>query len=217
MGVARQSPPSPELKVFSDRFKNAIAFKKIDIADLAKKSEYKPCDISKLLSGMLEPGMKKLVLLANALGCSVDYLLGLTPEAKRASVVIEVDTDAFKPQSSERGQTSGQISGKAGRFASMIPELPGFDIELLTHIASFLIERKKGGLARLMKAVADKPKRKLEESKKTLVGKAPMDVLDSDDDDFDDEDDLWDDDLEDDGGFDDDDFEEERFEDDDFD
>jgi transcriptional regulator with XRE-family HTH domain len=89
MGTARQSPPSPELKIFSDRLQEAMKFKKIDVAVLAKKSEYKPDDIHKMLSGMREPGLKKLILLANSLSCSVDFLLGLAPESQRADVVVE--------------------------------------------------------------------------------------------------------------------------------
>jgi transcriptional regulator with XRE-family HTH domain len=153
MGIARQSPPSPELKVFSDRLLKAIEFKKIDIGVLAKDSGYSPCDIHRLLAGMREPGMKKLILLANTLGCSADYLLGLTPEARRATVVVEADTNALKPRSSEPGQTSGQISGKAARFAAMVPDLLESDIDLLAHLAGFLIVRRKDNLAKFKEAV----------------------------------------------------------------
>jgi transcriptional regulator with XRE-family HTH domain len=210
MGIARQSPPSPELKIFSDRLKKAIEFKKIDIAGLAKGSGYKPDDISKLLTGMREPSIKKLILLANTLGCSIDYLLGFSPEAKRASVVVSADIDAVERQSSGHGQ----ISGKAERFMAMLPKLLESDAELLMHIAGFLIERKEKGLARLMKAVADsKSKKELEKEKsgvppKASIGKPQDDDCDDGfDDDFDEEDELWDsdeDDFGDDEDFDDD-------------
>jgi transcriptional regulator with XRE-family HTH domain len=193
MGVVRQSPPSPELKIFSERIKNAIAFKKINIVDLAKGSEYTLYDINKLLNGMREPSMKKLILLANTLGCSVDYLLGLTPEAKRASVVVQADTNALKSQSIEPGQTSGHISGKVAPFLAAVPKLLESDIELLLYIAGFLIERKEKGLARFMKAVNDKAKRcpGNENSLKSSVGKVSDDTgLDEDNLDVDDA--LWD-------------------------
>jgi transcriptional regulator with XRE-family HTH domain len=200
MGTVRQSPPSPELDIFSDRLQKAIELKKIDLAVLAKDSEYKLDDIHRLLIGMREPGMKKLVLLANSLGCSVDYLLGLTPEAERASVVVEMSTDAIKPQSSEREQMSGQISSKAKQFIAMVPELLESDVELFMYLAGFLIERKEKKLSRFVKAVTAESKREAEKVKsigsfaKKTNGWVGLDDcnLDSDDDDFDD-DELWDD------------------------
>jgi transcriptional regulator with XRE-family HTH domain len=201
MGTSRQSPPSPELKIFSDRLQEAIKFKKIDIVVLAKESEYKPDDINKLLAGMKEPGFKKLILLANSLGCSVDYLLGITPRPQRASVVVEADTDAIKHQPNERGQTSGQC----GQFVAMIPKLLESDIELLMHLAGFLIERKEKRLAKFMGALTEKPSSVLE----TVLPKKDDGLTGND------LDELWDD-IEDDE-FEDDDLEEDDFgEDDDF-
>jgi transcriptional regulator with XRE-family HTH domain len=197
MGTVRKSPASPELKIFSDRFKKAIGFKKIDIAVLAKDSEYKPSYIQRLLTGKREPGMKKLILLANSLGCSVDYLLGLTTEARRATVVVEADTDAIKPRSSEHGQTSGQISGKAERLAAMIPELRDYNIELLTHIAEFIIEKRKQDLERLVEAITEEPKKDIEKGKVGFDGRVPDSGEDDFEDDFDD-DDFEDDDFDDD-------------------
>jgi hypothetical protein len=225
MGIARQSPPSPELKTFSGRLQKAIEFSKIDIAVLAKKAEYKIDDIHKMLTGMREPGMKKLTLLANSLGCSVDYLLGLTPEAKRATVVAMADTDTIKHQSSECGQTSGQISGKAEQFVAMMPELLESDIELFMCIAGFLIERKEKRLLRFVKAVTTESKKETEKAKsiedsfRESKDKAGFDDCnpDFDNDDFD-EDELWDnvdDDFEEefdeDEDFEDDDFEDDYF------
>jgi transcriptional regulator with XRE-family HTH domain len=211
MGVARQSPPSPELKVFSDRLRKAIEFKKIDIEVLAKDSEYNPRDIHRLLAGMREPGMKKLMLLADSLGCSVDYLLGLTPEARRATIVIDVDTNALKPPSSEPGQTSGQISGKAGLFAAMLPDLMESDIDLLAHLAGFLIGRRKDSLARFKKAVMGASGKSGQLPMKDSIPKAKDETAFDDDDD----DDLFDD-LDDDFFDEDDDFEDDAFEDDGF-
>jgi transcriptional regulator with XRE-family HTH domain len=210
MGIARQTPPTSELKVFSDRLQRAIKFKKIDTATLAKNTGYKPEDIQRLLAGMREPSMKKLILLANALGCSVDYLLGLAPEPKQASVVVEADTDALNPQSSERGQTSGQISGKSGSLLAMVPELLESDVELLMHIAGFLIERKEKRLARIAEAVtSNSPKKNDPPLPKVSDSRDDDDLTDSD---FED-DDLWDDDL--DNEFEDDEFEEDELEDED--
>jgi transcriptional regulator with XRE-family HTH domain len=220
MGTVRQSPPSPELKVFSDRLRKAIEFKKIDIETLAKDLEYSPCDIRKMLEGMREPGMKKLILLADSLGCSVDYLLGLTLEARRATMVVEADTNALKPRSSEHGQTSGQISGKAGQLAAMLPDLLESDIDLLAHLAGFLIGRRKDSLAKFKKAVMGSPCKSGQPPAKDSVPK-PKDETAFDDDD-DDDDDLFDDldddldDLDDDFFDEDDSFEDDGFEDDDF-
>lgn len=198
MGISRQSPPSAELKVFSERLREIIEFKKIEIAVLAKECGYKPDDVHRLLKGMREPGFKKLITLANSLGCSSDYLLGLTSKPQRADVVVEVDTNALKYQSSECGQTSGQISGKTERLAAVLPELPESDIDLLTHLAEFFIERKKTRLLKFVKTVIAEPKERAEETK-TIKGssnesKSGLDdcVPISKDSDSNNEDDLWD-------------------------
>jgi transcriptional regulator with XRE-family HTH domain len=188
MGIARQSPPSAELIVFSDRLQKAIEFKKIDIEALAQDSEYKPDDINKMLKGMKEPGFKKLMLLANSLGCSVDYLLGLTPKPQRASVVVEVDTDAIKYHSGERGQTSGQISGNVERIVAMLPNLLEFDIELIKFIIGFLIEKRGERLTKLVGALTGKSSKEIESIPKETLPKSDDDLAD---DDFDEED-LWD-------------------------
>jgi transcriptional regulator with XRE-family HTH domain len=144
MGTVRQSPPSSELKIFSNRLQKAIEFKKIDIAVLAKNSEYKSDDINKMLMGMREPSMKKLILLANSLECSVDYLLGLTAEIKRATVVPTADTNTpLSLQPSECGQTSGQISDNVEQIIALLPKLLEFDVELIRFIMEFLIEKRE--------------------------------------------------------------------------
>jgi transcriptional regulator with XRE-family HTH domain len=190
MGVSRQSPPSPELKIFSDRLQKVIEFKKTDTAILAKSLDYKPDDIYKLLTGMREPSMKKLILLADLLGCSVDYLLGLTPEPQRASVVVEADTDALTSQSNEREQTSGQITGKEKPFLSMVSELPESDIELLMYIAGFLIERKEKRLSKIVSAI--KNVKEENDSTSRILSSKEDSGLELTDDDLD-EDSLWDD------------------------
>jgi transcriptional regulator with XRE-family HTH domain len=181
MGTARQSPPSPELKIFGERLTKAIEFKKIDISALAKEFKCSPSDIKKMMNGMREPSMTKLITIADTLGCSSDYLLGLSLEAQRAAVVVSADTDAIKLKQSEHRQTSGQISGKTGQFLAIIPELLEADIDLLMHIAGFLIERKAKGMTRLMEAVATDSKGKPK----------PSEFGELSDDDFKD-DDLWD-------------------------
>jgi transcriptional regulator with XRE-family HTH domain len=171
-----------------------MKFKKIDVAALAKDLEYKPSEIRNLLTGMREPSMKKLILLANLLGCSVDYLLGLAPEPQRASIVIEADTNAIKPQPDECGQTSGQISGKAGRFVAMAPKLLDFDFEMLIHIAKYLIERNEKGLLKFVKIVRQSSKKEAEKAGES-AGKAGLGAGNADfDDDVFDEDELWGDD-----------------------
>jgi transcriptional regulator with XRE-family HTH domain len=219
MGIARQSPPSPELKIFSDRFREAIEFKKIDISVLAKEAEYKPDDIHKLLTGMREPGFKKLMLLANSLGCSVDYLLGLTPKPQRASIVVKADTEVLNPQPGERGQMSGQFSGVVGQFVAMVPELLESDVEILMCLAGFLIERRERRLAKLMEAVNNKSSREIGTIPKVSGSRDNEDFpngLDGECIEFDDEFEN-DDELEDNDGFEDGDFEDENEdEDDDF-
>jgi transcriptional regulator with XRE-family HTH domain len=200
MGTPRQSPPSPELKIFSDRLQKALEFKKVDLAALAKRLGYKPDDIRRLLAGMREPSLKRLALLANSLDCSVDYLLGLAPKPQREGVVVEANADAIKPQSSECERTSGQISGKAERLSAMAHELFESDVELLMHIARFLIERKEKGLSRFVKVVRQIKKERerakaIENSGKEAKGKVGVDDYSPDlDDDGLDEDELWGDD-----------------------
>jgi transcriptional regulator with XRE-family HTH domain len=205
MGTVRQSPPSSELKIFSDRLQKAIEFRKIDIAALAKDSEYKSDDINKMLKGMREPSMKKLILLANSLGCSVDYLLGLTPETKRATVATMADTNTFKSQPSEHGQTSGQISGNVEQIITALPKLLEFDIELISFIIKFLIEKREKRIAKFVDVVTGKSPKEVNSVNKTTISK--------EDNSFDD-DDLWGD-IEDDE-FEDDDFGDDGFEDDNF-
>jgi transcriptional regulator with XRE-family HTH domain len=198
MGIARQTPPSQELKNFASRLSKAIDLKKIELSVIAKKLGCAPVDVKKMLSGMREPTMKKLIVLANVLECSVDYLLGLTPEPQRASVVIEAGTNPGRPQSSQRGQTSGQIAGNAEQFAAIIPELLDSDTELLIYIAGFLIERKEKRLAKIAEAVTARTPKEVESSS------LPKSNSEFDEEDFGEEDDLWDD------------VEDESFEDDDF-
>lgn len=194
MGTARQTPPSSELKTFSSRMSKAIAFQKMDIPEVAKKLGVAPADIKKMLTGMREPSMKKLIILAKTLDCSVDYLLGLTSEMKHVCVVASADTNAISHKSVERGQTSGQKTGKIDMFISMIPELLEADVDLLAYLAGFLISREKKNMENFVKQAVKKP-----------------DKIDLVDDDFDDFDDLaddvndWEDDEFDDDGLDDDD------------
>jgi transcriptional regulator with XRE-family HTH domain len=222
MGAQRQSPPSPELKVFGNRLAKAAELKKIDISVLAKELNCAPADIKKMMSGMRELTMTKMMRVSNILGCSVDYLLGLTPEAKRASLVVTADTGLLKPESSEPVQTSGRIPGKFGQFMMMVSGLLETDIDLLMYIAGFLIERKEKGLLRLAKAINEGAKEDTKESRSVRVSAGKSKVSDSDeesDDDFED-DDLFDGvEDEDDGGYEDDDIfdDEDDFDDEDFD
>jgi transcriptional regulator with XRE-family HTH domain len=208
MGVARQSSPSPELKTFSARLKKAIAFKKQSREVIAKEAGYTLADFERLLKGMREPGFKKLILLANSLGCSVDYLLGLTPEAKQASIVINADTEALRAESIK--------SDKVKQFLALVPELLEVDIELLAYIAGFLIERKEKGLKKLIETVAAAPKkrgRKAGSTAKPAKEVAPKpkgnadfedeEDFDPEDEDFEDEDDFDDDIFDDEDDFDD--------------
>jgi transcriptional regulator with XRE-family HTH domain len=202
MGIARQSPPSSELKIFADRLQKAIEFKKIDIAVLAESLEYKPDVIHRMLKGMREPSMRKLILLANSLGCSVDYLLGLTPEAKRATVVVTADTNAIELQPSERGPTSGQISGNVEQIVALLPKLLEFDVELIRFIIDFLIKKRKERLARLIGAVTAKSSEEIDSKSKEVRAESDINFAEEDfftmeDDDLEEDDFGEDDDLED--------------------
>jgi transcriptional regulator with XRE-family HTH domain len=200
------------LKIFSDRLNKAIAFKKIDVSVIAKNLGIAPSDVKKMVAGMREPSMRKLIILANTLGCSVDYLLGLMQEPERADVVILADTEAIKPSPVERGQTSGQ---NWGEFIAMISELPETDVELLMHLAGFLIVRKGksiSGISTELTALSDKAKQEPEKPfVKSGNKKAATDFDDFDDidDDIYEEDDIWDEDA--------DEYEDDEYEDEDFD
>jgi hypothetical protein len=206
MGTARQKPPSPELKTFASRLNKAIALKKIDLAVIAKKLNCAPADVKKMTIGMREPSMKRLIALANAIECSVDYLLGLTPEANCASVAVTADTNAVKPNPVERAPTPGRVSDKVDLFIGMLPELLEADVDLLAYLAGFLISRKRNNLANLAKAVigASAKERRVVKSPTVEVSLSkPKDEVDFDDEDlFNDadnfEDEEFDDDFEDD-------------------
>jgi hypothetical protein len=180
-----------------------------------------------MMGGMREPAMVKMIRIANILGCSVDYLLGLTPEAKRASLVVTADTGLFKPKSGESVQTSGQASNKFEQFTAMASGLLEADIDLLMYIAGFLFERKEKGLLRLAKAMSEGAEETPKESRSARVSigrpKSPdlekklNDGFDEDDDLFDGVEDDYDYDYEEDEEEDDDDFDDGDFDDGDFD
>jgi transcriptional regulator with XRE-family HTH domain len=149
MGKKRQTPPTPQLKVLAERLEKSMAFKGINNATLAKETGYSPSDITSLLKGMREPSMNKLISMAEILGCSVDYLFGLTPESKRATIAVTADTR----------QLSRMTSNKHNQLTALIPELVESDVELLTHITCFLIERKEKGLQKLASAISSTPPR----------------------------------------------------------
>jgi hypothetical protein len=138
---------------------------------------------------MREPSMKKLIVLSESLGCSVDYLLGLTPDMQRASLVVGADTSSISSKSSEPVRTSAAVSGKRGQLADMLSELMDSDIELLTHIASFLTERKEKGLKKLMSAIGNRSSSKRNPEDDFFETFADDDDFDDydDDNDFDDD------------------------------
>lgn len=216
MGTSRKTPPSPELKVFASRLSNAIALKKTNIQATAKKLGCAPADLKKMTLGMREPAMKRLIALADTLGCPADYLLGLTPEAERASVA------AAGSRPAERARMSGRASDKLGGLIAMLPELLDADIELLAYMAGFLIDRRKNNLENFIKAVAgapDTPKQPFAGTSPVKVSASrPRDESAADEEPFDDLDGLDDLDNLDDDDFDDDGFEDDfEYRDDDFD
>jgi transcriptional regulator with XRE-family HTH domain len=183
MGRQRFLPPGPELELFSERLRTAMTFKNIGAASLAKDAGYEVSDINRLLAGMREPGMKKLILLAKSLECSADYLLGLADEPQRASAAAMTDADAIKPESAERGQTSGQrgqISGGAKQLAAGLSELPKSDVKLLLRITEFLIERRKEGMLKLVRAITADTKEEVSPEKAVSAEKTNS-KADSDD------------------------------------
>jgi DNA-binding helix-turn-helix protein len=143
MGGARKSPPSTELKTFSDRLQKVITLKKVDAKVLAKKLQCSPSDMQKILAGMREPSMKKLIVIAGALGCSVDYLLGLSDGLGSDSN----DVISQKPQIAKNSAVSEP-------FFQIFPKLLDSDIELLTNMAQFIVDRRAKKMKKVRAALA---------------------------------------------------------------
>lgn len=143
MGGARKSPPSAELQTFSGRLQKVIALKKVDMKVLAKKLQCSPSDTQKILAGMREPSMKKLIVIAGTLGCSVDYLLGLSDG-------LGSDSNSTISQKSQ----AVKHNAVSESFFQIFPKLLDSDIELLINTAQFIVDRRAKKMKKVRAALA---------------------------------------------------------------
>lgn len=77
------------LKIFSERLRAARKSKRLSQTDLAKKADLLPSAVSHFENGRRSPSFNNLRKLADALGVTVDYLLGRAQEPKSQGLVAE--------------------------------------------------------------------------------------------------------------------------------
>ena len=76
-------------KIFSERLRAARALKDLSQTDLAKKTDLQPSAISHFENDRRSPSFDNLKRLADALGVTVDYLLGRAEEPKNLNLVSQ--------------------------------------------------------------------------------------------------------------------------------
>ena len=81
--------------IFSERFGELLRLRNYSQKELAQKTNLTESAVSRYLSGERTPRGAILLNIANALGTSMDYLLGKTDEVKPAGADDEVE-NAFR-------------------------------------------------------------------------------------------------------------------------
>jgi len=77
-----------DIDKFSQRLSFCMRQRKLNGAELSTLSGVTTATISRYINGLREPSVSNVILLANALNVSVDYLLGLH-DAPDAKILIE--------------------------------------------------------------------------------------------------------------------------------
>lgn len=78
------------MSLFRVRLLDAIHMKGTTAAELSRKTNISESNISRYLSGSSEPSLRSLLILANALGVSADWLSGNEEEEEEKEKSFEV-------------------------------------------------------------------------------------------------------------------------------
>jgi transcriptional regulator with XRE-family HTH domain len=92
------------LPIFQERLLLARRRAGVSQGELAKRTEMYASDISKMERGRMLPTAPRLRRLAEALGVSADYLLGLQDEAQTAPSAAKLGEDTHADQPSAKRQ-----------------------------------------------------------------------------------------------------------------
>lgn len=99
---------------FQDRLRKARQDRSLSQSELAERAGFQPSAISHFETGTRAPSFDNLRKLADALGVSIDYLLGRQPESTAAGPIAEQLYRDFKKLSSSDQET---IAGMAKMLA----------------------------------------------------------------------------------------------------
>lgn len=73
-----QKRPEPDFKAFGKRLQKVIKEKGLEQTDIVSKAKIAPTTLSAYIYGRAKPSVPALYAIAEAVGCSVDYLLGFS-------------------------------------------------------------------------------------------------------------------------------------------
>jgi len=97
-------------KIFSERLRAARELKDLSQTDLAKKTDLQPSAISHFENDRRSPSFDNLKRLADALGVTVDYLLGRAEEPKTLNLDLELLFRDFKRMSEADRETLTEMA-----------------------------------------------------------------------------------------------------------
>lgn len=87
-----------DVKKFSERLSHCMEQRRVNGAELSALSGVTAAAISRYLNGLRTPTVENIILLADALNVSVDYLLGLhdVPDDKTLTAAYSIASSADK-------------------------------------------------------------------------------------------------------------------------
>ncbi len=96
--------------IFSERLRTTRESKRLSQTDLAKRADLQPSAISHFENNRRSPSFDNLKRLADALGVTVDYLLGRSDEPKSRGLVAEQLFRDFERMSPEDQETLAKMA-----------------------------------------------------------------------------------------------------------
>jgi len=97
-------------KIFAERLRAARELKGLSQTDLAKKTDLQPSAISHFENDRRSPSFNNLKRLADALGVTVDYLLGRSEEPKTINLDMELLFRDFKQMTEDDRKTLSEMA-----------------------------------------------------------------------------------------------------------
>jgi len=95
---------------FEERLRKARQDKGLSQADLAKKASLQPSAVSHFETGTRSPSFENLRRLADALGVSIDYLLGRQTDEEAAGPVAQRLYRNFEKMTSDDQETIAEMA-----------------------------------------------------------------------------------------------------------